>query len=306
MLYCVAWTIGSRAARYGCVLVLSFLLVFTGFGMFMGPITLALMALDCWHSFRGRRRGPLVGSVVAVCVSIATIRLFLQGYSLEPTSGAVSAAGHRWWDYPWFVCLMLSNSCGLRYESVPIASTAVGAALLGAMLVVLVRCGWAVAREGTGANPVRLVITILLAFEVLFCATTAAGRIGFGTTVGQTPRYVTLLIPVFLGLYFWVLSLRSGRLRRGALAAGVALLILGQLPLGLGENYPGGDITRVKRSWKVWYLSTESIEAATRYAGYPIHPMPGRTRLQEKLDYLKQHRLNLYRDAGREGFGERW
>jgi hypothetical protein len=52
-----------------------------------------------------------------------------------------------------------------------------------------------------------------------------------------------------------------------------------------------------KQRWREAYLQTGDIRSADRLSGFEIHPNPQATRLQEKLDYLKEHQLNLYGNA---------
>src|SRR6185436_10351155 len=47
-----------------------------------------------------------------------------------------------------------------------------------------------------------LVIVILLGYGLLFAASTAMGRAAMGLNGSQSSRFVTLMIPAFLGLYF--------------------------------------------------------------------------------------------------------
>src|SRR6266545_2831683 len=52
LLSTLAWGVRHALSRYTAVVVLNFLLIFTGFGLFMGLITPALLALDTFQQAR--------------------------------------------------------------------------------------------------------------------------------------------------------------------------------------------------------------------------------------------------------------
>jgi len=53
----------------------------------------------------------------------------------------------------------------------------------------------------------------------------------------------------------------------------------------------------IKQRWKTCYLQTEDIHQCDQVAGFPMHPNADWTHLQQKLDFLKKEKLNLYLDA---------
>jgi hypothetical protein len=61
-----------------------------------------------------------------------------------------------------------------------------------------------------------------------------------------------------------------------------------------------GFSRRVKQHWKTCYLQTENIEECDKATGFPIYSTSAeqirKTHLQEKLEYLKKTRQNLYLD----------
>src|SRR4030081_2054874 len=50
LVYCLSWTFGKRAVRYPLVLLINFVSIYTGFGIFLGVLTPILLALDYWAS----------------------------------------------------------------------------------------------------------------------------------------------------------------------------------------------------------------------------------------------------------------
>jgi hypothetical protein len=113
-------------------------------------------------------------------------------------------------------------------------------------------------------------------------------------------RYVTLLIPAFLAIYFYLLSRSWGGKRNFVLALFVLLLV----PAAVRK--PWEDIrlySNGKRDWANCYVRRENIQYCDQSANFSVHPKPEQIadfghgsdlKLQEKLDYLKLHRLNLF------------
>ena len=158
-------------------------------------------------------------------------------------------------------------------------------ALLGQYLVLLLK----------GAHrPAVLVGAVLLSYSLLFGALVPVGRLCLGLQAAFQSRYITLLIPAFLALYFSLLS-KSWSGRRNLVLTLWVLLIL---PAAVSK--PWQDIrwySSGKRDWANCFVRTANLEFCDQTANFFLHTPAGETGLQEKLDYLKQHRLNLFSEA---------
>ena len=115
-----------------------------------------------------------------------------------------------------------------------------------------------------------------------------------GLNGSQSSRFVTLIIPGFLGLYFHLLTLESGRLRQICLVVFLLLLLPGHLPLRLGDSHPATVFSRGKLAWKECFLRTENPDQCNQLTGFPVLSAMGPEVLQNRLDFLKRNRLNLY------------
>jgi hypothetical protein len=171
------------------------------------------------------------------------------------------------------------------------------------LLVVVTVLGWYLLRVLKDARRHEALIgAVLLSYSLLFCAIAPIGRLCLGMQAAFASRYVTLLIPAFLAIYFYLLS-RSWRGKRN-LVLGLWVLLL--LPAAVHK--PWEDIrwySNGKRDWANCYVRTENILYCDQTANFSIHPNPEQIgdfghgpdlQLQQKLDYLKQHRLNLFYD----------
>jgi hypothetical protein len=55
-----------------------------------------------------------------------------------------------------------------------------------------------------------------------------------------------------------------------------------------------GGFADAKRRWRNCYLRTGDVHYCDKNADFKLYPVPEETQLQQKLDYLKAHHLNLF------------
>jgi hypothetical protein len=286
MLYCVAWTMRDELARYGAILVLNFLLIYTGFGFFMGIVTLILLALDVRRTTH-LPSGSAAMSTGALGLALGTFASFFYHYRWMPAVTCFVFPDPHPLNYPWFVSLMLSMFIGVRRSL--ILASALGA---GLMLVILLLLFWHGTRlwRAKEWSDLDVINVTLLSFTVLFALNAAIGRVCLGMpAAGQTSRYIGLLVPAFLAIYFHLLSWQNRRQKTVALTIFALLVLPNTLKMHRDPIQENG-----KRAWRDCYLKVESIDYCNQVTGYPPHWDPAATRLQEKLDYLKRNRLNLF------------
>jgi hypothetical protein len=271
----LAWYLPSRT-RGPAVTVLGLLLLFTGRGVLMTPIVLLLLAVD------GVRRRSLVS-----CAGIVAV---LGGV-------AVYASGYTWFGEP--PCLRLAVPFALavlgRFFGLRIAwgdglwPYIFGGAALAAGVAVLVNRGRTLLRRD---EPADFAVFGLGAFGVAWVLLAGMARSCGGIEGSQASRYATLVIPLVLAVYLHVRTELDVRWRPlGVTALAVALV----LPLGLGRDAPDErDLAAQKRAWVACYLEREDVAACDARGG-AVHPEPERTRLDEKLRFLRERRLSFYR-----------
>ncbi len=83
--------------------------------------------------------------------------------------------------------------------------TVLGGTILLAVIAVL---GWHLLHllKGGAVSDAHLVGTVLLSYCLLFSVNASIGRLCLGFNAAFASRYVTLLIPAFLAIYFYLLS----------------------------------------------------------------------------------------------------
>jgi hypothetical protein len=186
---------------------------------------------------------------------------------------------------------MFSTFAGIR-------SPLVFVSILGAILLAFAVFIFGVelrraARADSPGQPhvTQLITAILLGYSLLFAANTAIGRVCLGLPApAQSSRYATLLIPAFLAMYFYLLAVPSKKVREVAFLLLALILIPGHARVApRAARYAVG-----KRAWASCYKQAESIAYCDSATKFTIYPYPERTRLKQKLDYLKKNKLNLF------------
>lgn len=292
LLSVLAWGMRNAPARYTAVVVLNFLLIFTGFGVFMGLITPLLLALDIFQQIRTGRSNAWVPPLVALAFALMSIYVFSIGYIFQPQIACYQFPHPRPWEYPWFIGLMFARFLGLSYRPAMVPASILGGALLILLVGVLIYHMLMLVRMGMRGRGISAAITIMIGYSLLFCANAAVGRICAGVDSGQSSRYMTLLPPAFFGLYLHLLTLRRMPVRYGALVLFAALLL--PLPWHASDTDVARGFTAGKQRWKACYLKIEDIERCDHDTKFSLYPAP--PELKARLAYLKQHHLNLFAD----------
>jgi hypothetical protein len=290
LLSALAWGLRQSLARYTAVVVLNFLLIFTGFGLFMALITPLLLALDTYQQARTGRSNAWVAPLVALAVALASVYAFSVGYVFQSAIVCFHFPHQRPWEYPWFVGLMFARFLGVSYGPAVALASILGCALLILMVGVLIHHMLILVRSGTRGRGASTAITLLIGYSLVFCTNTAIGRICAGLDSGQSSRYMTLLIPACFGLYLHILTLRFTPVRYVALVLYAMLLL--PLPWHTSDTDVARGFTDGKKRWKACYLKIEDIERCDHEARFSPYPAP--PELKARLAYLKQHHLNLF------------
>ncbi len=287
-LYCLAWMLPKPIARYAAVLVLNFLLIYTGFGFFMGVVTIGVLLFDLRRAFRTESESRSFPAV-ALLLAAASLAGFFYHYRWDPAVPSFHFPDAHPLNYPWFIGLMMSYFLGLR--TAVLASVA-GSFLALVALAILIWHGVRLWRDREGSAADRTVV-ILLGFSLLFEANAAIGRVSLGMPeAAQISRYMGLLVPGYLAIYFHLLTWRKSAFRTALLAMFVIALIPGAIRMPNG--YSPQLVSDGKQAWKTCILQIGDINYCDHATGFPLHPNPRKSQLLEKLQFLQKNRLNLY------------
>lgn len=297
-LYCLSWTLRKRALRYPLVLILNFVTIYTGFGLFLGVLTPILLAFDYW-SRNPASRLPRAHFATTLVIALLSLGSFFLGYRFNPAADCFSLQAMRFKVYAAFVDLMFASIFSIKGTHG--IYLVLGGILLAAVLITLAVAIFRLLRRQTGEMPEtgpagQLVILAMVAYSLLFCLNAAYGRQCGGLLLALSSRYVIYVEPAILGLYFQVLNVRRQHLRQSLLFGFLFAVVVASFR---GDQPEMDHIRSIKQTWKACYLQTEDIQECDKAAGYPIHGLtpvePGH--LLEKLQYLKNTHQNLYSDA---------
>jgi len=293
ILYCLAILTSKREIlRYAILLTLNFLLIYTGWGLFMGMVTILLLLAEFYFSIRNKNNITIVGIVILIAI-LSQVSFFID-YQFNPAVSCFSFSATYIAQYPIFMGLMLASFFGWHVRILGALATPAGLFLLVVILYILLYHGRQIIKDGLYSRPVSLSIIVLISYGLLFCLVTAVGRVCTGLHLAQVSRYTTLLIPIFLAVYFHLISLKNTRTSSFFLVSFLLISSLGSLPLGIIENVASKTYI-AKENWKSCYLQNYEIEGCNQVTGFEIYPY--NEQLPDKLEYLKNNRLNLFSDS---------
>ncbi len=258
----------------------------TGFAWYMALIAVPLLLLLLLGAVRARR--PVVYLLVGLAVLLASLAIFFHDFKVAPAVACMVPDPHPF-RYLQFVGIMFLRAGDLS----PAWASALGYVAVAFALGLLFWSGW---RTVVTAGEDRLGTTVFLlsAFSLLFAANAAIGRVCLGVQAGGAERYVPYTMAVIVAAYFFVsMGPGLGRLRPAVLVGCFAVLVGKELVLVRSSMAEAGHYTEIKTSFRKCYLGGATLETCS--ARWPIHPDPKGTHLQEKLDYLRAHRLGLFR-----------
>lgn len=288
MMYCLALLQRNRLLRYSLVLLLNFLLIYTAFGLFMGVITLGVFLLEGWRSVRGQPRAPIWPAATGIVIAAASLGSFFVHYRFQSSVDCFVFPYHPVIAYPEFVLIMFGGFLAPSHSMLIPTLTGIGV-LLGLMLI-LGHNGVRLLSSARSSNK-GLVEVVLVGYSLAFSVNAAVGRVCLPLPItAEAGRYVTLLIPAFLAIYFYLASIPSAPLRKLALPLFCVVL----LPTAVVVYPSTVRLANFKRAWAACYRRIGDIGQCDRVTGAPIYPAPAATELKQKLDFLKMHRLNLF------------
>ncbi len=290
MAYCLCWFARDAGWRVAAISALTFLLIFTGFGLFAGLLTPPLLAAEAIQAWRSGERPHALKAALGVAASGVSWALFARGYTFQPAVPGFRFPYERPLEYLVFVGRMLGHFFGGALLSR--GELAVGFSVAACLVVIAVLNGVRCMKMGVAREPRSVVLFCLASFTLLFCANCAIGRVFTGSIAPYASRYSALLIPAGLAL-----SLQFAVLARRGVFAWVALAYTGLLvpATAFPSTYEvsGAEwYTDVRSAWKAEYLKTHDKADADRVAHFEIYPGP----LGDRLTYLEEHDLNLFLD----------
>lgn len=284
----LVWTSLQGWRRGLLIALLTFASAHTGFAFFLAPLLILRSGVQI---VTGRAsRAKVLEGVALLLVGAGSLAAFFVDYP-------------DWWNWrgmpsmlskdlvfvPTFIEIAMARFAGMSFMRWGLPATAVGVVLSAALLITIVKSTVSVSRpERTRLDEA---IFLLAWFSAMYIFSAATGRVHISAMTGEASRYMTLLIPGFLAMYF--ATLRSPRRRWSWIVA--AVVLAGSLPPAWRDTHPAADRALHAFAWKECYVEVRDIGTCTRRARFTVYPGSAETtRLQEKLDHLERRQLHIF------------
>ena len=289
MAYALALTISAPVKRCVALVLLNFFAVNTGFTLFLGGITLLLLSLMAFEPHRTTFDRIIYGTGVAA--AIGTLVFFFHGFVPLSATPCFQFPHPRPWEYVPYTGFVLARPFGFiagGTGSQLVVGTAVAIGAMGFVAYAGVRV-----IQSRGESAFWTALFSLAGFALLFAAATAVGRICLEFVSANASRYIPYMLPGMLALYM--------ALRRAAATSSIAYALLPVFLVACiakesdeGSRQEAETYFKYKQRWRACYLATHDIGGCDVSAGHPVYPSPEVTHLQQKLDWLEQHRYSLF------------
>ena len=212
ILYGFSWSIRTYCWKYTCILIVNFFLIYTGFGIFIGPVTPVLLSLDYYANTRHLPARYRWGTAAAFAISIASLASFFVTYRFTMGVDCPAPAPKNPLAYPSFISLMFAHAGGFRALSLPFASL-FGSVALFLFLVALTITTKGLFTRSSDRWPRDAAIAALLAYSGIFCLNASFARMCLGLAAAATSRYTPYVILGLFGVYLYALSIRRPDVR---------------------------------------------------------------------------------------------
>lgn len=294
ILLCMAWTLRSSRLRYAFVLALNFLLIYTGFGLLMGPVTVAVLLGELALAIRRSEGKTAIASIaVATAIGVVSLASFFWGYQWAYPSAHLKAPVSSDTSQVAYAALILANFFRMKVQ---VRGAEVAAllllALLAAVLVIHVNSWFRAPRL---QRDIHRTIVILLGFSLFFCFVAAMGRAHFGIQSAQSSRYIPYAALGMLALYLHFRSSRKA-VAEAAIWVLVVAAFFGSQKLSFLDRGTVYWLSEGKKEWRACYLETATVsECDRRTSNIDFRLTPTPEILPPRLQMLRAKKLNLYK-----------
>lgn len=294
-LFCWILQLRNSYLRITLLCLVNFNMMFTGFGLFLCAITPLLLLIEGVRFYWSKRKGEMLFTIFGILLSLLTIAAFFYDYHFMPAVDNFQFPYRPLRNYLYFVIYAFSNAVGLT--GIGEARFLLGSIIVISVLIVLfINLRWVIRnmRSASDGDMIkRLVILILTGFSLLFLANSAVGRVSLGLEASQASRYVVYITPALLGVYFHF-QLHNSLFHKALTVISSVILIGLFVHSSIIQRPQFQRFTDIKTAWRDAYLQYEDVSKANDVSGVEVHPRPKEAKLQKKLDYLKENKLNLY------------
>jgi hypothetical protein len=205
--YALALQLERTLVRLPALVAVGFLATYTGFGFFLGPVSIAIVGILLAGAIRDRR--AIAPHALALVASMASLASFFWGYHFNPAVACFRFPDPQPLNYLRYLVVLFLRPLESRTTNL-----AIGFPVLVLVLGFATWAAWA-ACASLGRSRLHLTLFALTSFSVLFALNLAVGRVCLGPVQAATSRYVPYVVPFVLAGY---LALSTGRAAQCATA----------------------------------------------------------------------------------------
>jgi hypothetical protein len=280
-LYCWCWTTHSHS-KTGMMLLIQFLLCFTGYGYVFLPAIGWVLLLNLFSRERGLSPLHTTLLLAGIVVSFIMFSHYLD-YSALHNSLEDKPIFARYVHYLWLLGATLFGFGADKWGV--IAGTCYIAALIWAFAQAI--------RSGLKKMEAHAAIVAILTGGILvyIALNTAARAMHFGVM----SRYMTFLAIGCVGIYLQLRREKASRYWIGSVLL-IILVLNGSVPALIHSSETSWAImSRMKVQWTNCYRQTLDLKQCTQQYPPGVYPIPEATDLSAKLLFLQKNELNLFK-----------
>jgi hypothetical protein len=237
-----------------------------------------------------RERTGVVPHALAVAASIASVISFAWG--LRPlVGGECNQLRTEPARYLRFAGLMFLRP----FEQNDPALLPIGIALALGCVALATVSAWRTGRT-LGADRLNTVVLCLAGFTSISAAMATLARACGGPDAGLRSAYVTYVLPFLVALYLTVSMRVAGRARQLILTTFLLALLVKEIAWVPRYSVPDSHYYAAgKRWWRECYFRTANPLWCNR--SFEIHANPAATHMEEKMQFLREHRAGPFRQV---------
>lgn len=293
LIYGICLTFENFKLKLATLLIVNFLAVFTGWGLFVGFISPIIFLIFIFKTKETRDR---IYSGLTFFVSIGAIFRYFYDYQFLGGVECFTFPHYPLSDYWFFLAKLFSNTIMLFCGRKNYLWEIFGSVIVILILTVALWSAWRILFTKT-IDSKAFVLFAFVTFSLLFGMMSAVGRVCTDVCMADGGRYQPLLVPAWLAFIYSInlLPKESVKISLFSLLV-IACFILPESRLKIYSEKLRG-VSQLKINWRDCYLQKENAEMCDRETDFKIF-LPVESKFaQERIDFLKERKLNFFAES---------
>ncbi len=280
LLFCLGYFIRGTVLREVYFSIVTFLGLFSGFALFASLVFLPVEGVS-WL-----RKPTLSEGVKFILPFAGSIFIFGSQVGMGGTLSFENSFSY----YLEYLTYLLGDFLVLNTSSYWYVYLIMGVAFFVLVLKVTSRSALAV----ISVHMLKILL-ILFGTTILFVAANVLGRADMGLENAGTSRYLPVIMPMMLGIYFLILQINAEKLRF-VLVVGLALVMVRSQFINSGRIIATERVAATVKEWEQCLLESKDYEQCRLEVGLGMVPDGLEKSLQEKIDFLEANNLSIYKE----------